>query len=123
LFANSAINDSRVSVLAISGKFCGFIETSFKFLSGTFVWWTFAGNIGKISPARCISVHAIKQFDDKWETTNASIYNFFPLSVWMSKIAFPTHPRDRLFSAVIFSFPPGYIPFLLHQANCKNNSS
>jgi hypothetical protein len=46
-----------------------------------------------------MSFHAIKQFDDKWVTTNASM--------WMSKITLPTHPKEDEFAGIMFSLPPG----------------
>jgi hypothetical protein len=39
------------------------------FKLGIFISCTFAGNLGEVNPAFCMSFHAIKQFDDKWETT------------------------------------------------------
>jgi hypothetical protein len=78
------------------------------------------GKIGEINPALCISVHAIKQLDHKWDTTNASIFNFFPLSICMSKMTFPTHPRDELLAALRISFPPGsYAIFALSSKLLK----
>jgi hypothetical protein len=54
-----------------------------------------------------MSLHAIKQFDNKWVTTNASICNFLPLSIWISKILLPTHPNKDEFAAIMFSLPLG----------------
>jgi hypothetical protein len=91
--ANYAINESKVSLDL--------------FKLGIFISCAFAGNLGEIKPAFCMSFHAIKQFDNKWETTNASICNFLPLSMWMSKMTLPTHPNEDEFATIIFSLPPG----------------